>query len=86
MCGLAGIFHPDARAGIDAAMLRRMTTSLAHRGPDGDGFCTEPGIGHLPHRPAVIDPAAIDPAGTPDGGFVVERFVAATGGTGAARP
>jgi asparagine synthetase B (glutamine-hydrolysing) len=38
MCGLAGIFHPNGPGAIDAALLARMTTALAHRGPDGDGF------------------------------------------------
>ena len=55
MCGLAGIFHQEARAEVDAALLRRMTTALAHRGPDGDGFHTEPGLGLGHRRLAVID-------------------------------
>ncbi len=54
MCGLAGIFQPDA-APVDAALLRRMTTALAHRGPDGDGFHVEPGIGLGHRRLAIID-------------------------------
>ena len=55
MCGLAGIFHHDARGEVDAALLRRMTTALAHRGPDGDGFHTEPGVGLGHRRLAIID-------------------------------
>lgn len=57
MCGIAGIFHPTGEAAIDMALLRRMTTALAHRGPDGDGFHSEPhmGLGH--RRLAIIDPA-----------------------------
>ena len=58
MCGIAGIFHPNSsQAGpaIDAALLRRMTTALAHRGPDGDGFHVEPGIGLGHRRLAIID-------------------------------
>ena len=53
MCGLAGIFHPQHQ--IDAALLRRMTDALAHRGPDGDGFHIEPGIGLGHRRLAIID-------------------------------
>lgn len=59
MCGIAGIFHPAVgsldRAEVDAAALRRMTAALAHRGPDGDGFHTEPGIGLGHRRLAIID-------------------------------
>ena len=37
MCGIAGIFNRDGRA-VDAALLVRMTRTLVHRGPDGEGF------------------------------------------------
>ena len=72
MCGLAGIFHPDSRAAIDAAVLRRMTTALAHRGPDGDGFHIEPGIGLGHRRLAVIDLAGGgQPMANEDGSVVI---------------
>jgi asparagine synthase (glutamine-hydrolysing) len=72
MCGLAGIFHPDADAAIDAALLRRMTTALAHRGPDGDGFHTEPGLGLGHRRLAVIDLAGgHQPMANEDGSVVI---------------
>lgn len=72
MCGLAGIFHPDARAGIDAGLLRRMTTALAHRGPDGDGFHTEPGIGLGHRRLAIIDLAGgHQPMANEDGSVII---------------
>jgi asparagine synthase (glutamine-hydrolysing) len=72
MCGLAGIFHPDASAAIDAAQLRRMTTALAHRGPDGDGFHVEPGIGLGHRRLAVIDLAGgHQPMANEDGSVVI---------------
>jgi len=54
MCGLAGIFQPEQRP-VDAGLLRRMTAALAHRGPDGDGFHTEPGVGLGHRRLAIID-------------------------------
>jgi asparagine synthase (glutamine-hydrolysing) len=56
MCGLAGIFHQADRRPVDEAVLRRMTTALAHRGPDGDGFHIEPGVGLGHRRLAIIDP------------------------------
>jgi len=55
MCGIAGIFHPNGAAPVDAALLARMTTTLAHRGPDGDGFHVEPHIGLGHRRLAIID-------------------------------
>lgn len=62
MCGLAGIFHLAGRPGeraepVDGGLLRRMTTALAHRGPDGDGFHVEPGVGLGHRRLAIIDVA-----------------------------
>ncbi len=56
MCGLTGIFHQADRRPVDAALLRHMTAALAHRGPDGDGFHIEPGVGFGHRRLAIIDP------------------------------
>ncbi len=56
MCGLAGIFH-HAGAPIDRGLLARMTTAIAHRGPDGDGFHVEPGVGLGHRRLSIIDVA-----------------------------
>lgn len=58
MCGLTGIFDPDRSARIDTALLRRMTDAIAYRGPDGDGFHVERGIGLGHRRLAIIDPAS----------------------------
>ena len=55
MCGITGIFRPDGGP-ADMAVLRRMTASISHRGPDGDGFFAEPGIGFGHRRLAIIDP------------------------------
>ncbi len=73
MCGLAGIFHPNGHGPeIDAPLLRRMTTALAHRGPDGDGFHVEPGIGLGHRRLAVIDVAGgHQPMFNEDGSVVI---------------
>jgi asparagine synthase (glutamine-hydrolysing) len=57
MCGLAGIFHLAGGGAVDAALLARMTAAIAHRGPDGDGFHLEAGIGLGHRRLAIIDPA-----------------------------
>ena len=56
MCGLTGLFHRSGDE-IDEALLHRMTGALRHRGPDGDGFHVEPGIGLGHRRLAIIDVA-----------------------------
>ncbi len=57
MCGLTGIFHPDQTGPIDRAQLVRMTTAIAHRGPDGDGFHIEAGLGLGHRRLSIVDVA-----------------------------
>lgn len=56
MCGLAGIFDLHGPRAIDRPLLERMTAALAHRGPDGDGFHVEQGVGLGHRRLAIIDP------------------------------
>ena len=60
MCGIAGIFHLTTPKPVDPARLTRMCDALAHRGPDGQGTWTAPGVG-LGHRRLSI----IDVAGSP---------------------
>ncbi|MBK7742544.1 MAG: hypothetical protein IPI40_02145 [Betaproteobacteria bacterium] len=52
MCGIAGFLshRPDARAALPA-----MTASLAHRGPDADGFHYDGPVGLGHRRLSVID-------------------------------
>jgi len=54
MCGIAGYLslRPDA---VRESIVRRMTTSLAHRGPDGDGYFVDSfaALGH--RRLSIID-------------------------------
>jgi len=60
MCGIAGIFHPGTPKPVDPARIAAMIAAQAHRGPDGDGIWTAPGVG-LGHRRLSI----IDLAGSP---------------------
>jgi asparagine synthase (glutamine-hydrolysing) len=60
MCGIAGIFHCGTIKPVDPARVERMSNALAHRGPDGSGVWTAPGVG-LGHRRLSI----IDVAGSP---------------------
>jgi asparagine synthase (glutamine-hydrolysing) len=57
MCGIAGFVTVSPGPG-DQKLLERMTTSIAHRGPDGYGYFTDPGV-YLGHRRlSIIDVAA----------------------------
>lgn len=60
MCGIAGIFHTEGLKPVDPDRVRRMCDAIAHRGPDGEGVWTAPGVG-LGHRRLSI----IDLAGSP---------------------
>ena len=60
MCGIAGIFHLSTPKPVDPARVERMCDAIAHRGPDGSGVWTAPGVG-LGHRRLSI----IDLAGSP---------------------
>jgi asparagine synthase (glutamine-hydrolysing) len=68
MCGIAGIFHPSVPKPIDPARIEAMTDALAHRGPDGSGLWTAPGIGLGHRRLSIIDlsDAAAQPMLTED--------------------
>jgi len=68
MCGIAGVFHlqkgqvqsTDARtsAVVDEGLLRRMTDSIQHRGPDESGLFRAPGVGLGHRRLSIIDLAS----------------------------
>ena len=55
MCGIAGIFHLETAKPVDPDRLRKMTDSLSHRGPDGSGIWTAPGVGLGHRRLSIID-------------------------------
>jgi asparagine synthase (glutamine-hydrolysing) len=59
MCGIVGVLNLDA-APVAAGVVTAMTSMLAHRGPDGDGYVVDGpvGLGHC--RLAIID---LSPAG-----------------------
>ena len=67
MCGIAGT------AGFgDAGLLRTMTDTIAHRGPDGEGFYSGDGV-HLGNRRLAIQdvPGGSQPMANEDGSVVV---------------
>jgi asparagine synthase (glutamine-hydrolysing) len=60
MCGIAGVFYPAMAKPVDPVRIAAMTEVQAHRGPDGQGVWTAPGVG-LGHRILAI----IDVGGSP---------------------
>ena len=68
MCGLCGVFHAGGISEDDRRLTARMTTVLAHRGPDDEGRWSDAStaLGH--RRLSVIDiPGGHQPMVTEDG-------------------
>src|SRR6476619_5928235 len=55
MCGIAGIFNYLTNEPVDPDTIRRMATSIAHRGPDDDGFFFDGPLGFGFRRLSIID-------------------------------
>ena len=55
MCGITGAVYTDPRHPVDRALIRRMTTTLTHRGPDADGYLFGDGVGLGHRRLSIID-------------------------------
>src|SRR3546814_4687587 len=55
MCGIAGIYHLETAKPVDPARLRAMLQPMQHRGPDGSGEWTAPGVGLAHLRLSIID-------------------------------
>jgi asparagine synthase (glutamine-hydrolysing) len=72
MCGIAGVLYADRGRPVDPEVLRAMGSSIAHRGPDGEGFLAEPGVGLVHRRLAIIDlTGGAQPLGNEDGSVQV---------------
>jgi asparagine synthase (glutamine-hydrolysing) len=72
MCGITGIFNLNGEP-VSVVTLRNMTNSIAHRGPDGEGFYVESYIGLGHRRLAIIDLSAAghQPMTTKDGRYII---------------
>jgi len=68
MCGVAGIINFDGQE-ASAAILKKMTDAIAHRGPDGEGVFVDGPVGLGHRRLAIIDltEAGAQPMSTEDG-------------------
>ncbi len=72
MCGLAGLFHLETPKPVQPERVRAMADAMAHRGPDGSGVWTAPGVGLGHRRLAVIDVAGSpQPMSTVDGSLTI---------------
>src|SRR5437773_3085024 len=72
MCGIAGILYRDPTRPVDQSILEELGASIAHRGPDGEGFWSEPGVGLVHRRLSIIDLSGGDqPIGNEDGSVQV---------------
>jgi asparagine synthase (glutamine-hydrolysing) len=60
MCGIAGVVWTDRAHPVDREILSRMTSVIAHRGPDADGFHVGAGVGLGHRRLSIIDLATGD--------------------------
>lgn len=54
MCGICGLSHSTNQK-PSRALLEKMNATIAHRGPDSDGFHVDAGIGFAMRRLAIID-------------------------------
>jgi asparagine synthase (glutamine-hydrolysing) len=55
MCGIAGFTQLHSQSADVAGLIRRMTSPLTPRGPDGEGFHVAPGIAFGHRRLSIID-------------------------------
>ncbi len=57
MCGIAGCLNFDASSSVPHSLIQAMADSLAHRGPDGEGYFVEGPVALGHRRLAIIDVA-----------------------------
>src|SRR5580700_1716829 len=72
MCGIAGLLYFN-KVQSDPAVIRRMTNSISHRGPDADGYFSENNMALGHRRLAIIDlsPSANQPFTDNSGRYVM---------------
>lgn len=72
MCGICGVLNFDGSL-VSSALLKKMTDSISHRGPDGEGWYQSKGLGFGHRRLAIVDlsPLGHQPMVTQDGRYAL---------------
>lgn len=72
MCGIVGVCHLNGEP-VPVSLLKRMTDTIAYRGPDGEGHYTDGPVGLGHRRLAVIDlsPSGQQPMANDPGELVI---------------
>src|SRR3989338_3075815 len=71
MCGITGILHKTDRP-VDLSILQKINRTLAHRGPDDEGYFVSGPVGLGQRRLSIIDLASGgQPMQTPDGRYTI---------------
>src|SRR5262245_42293047 len=71
MCGIAGLLSFDGQR-PERALLEAMAQALRHRGPDGEGFHCDGGLGLAHRRLSILDlEGGSQPMTSADGGHVI---------------
>jgi asparagine synthase (glutamine-hydrolysing) len=72
MCGICGVLNFDGKE-VSPVLLKKMTDSIAHRGPDGEGWYRDKGLGFGHRRLAIVDlsPLGHQPMVTTDNRYVL---------------
>jgi asparagine synthase (glutamine-hydrolysing) len=55
MCGITGFIHLDDSKNCDPFIIKRMSYTLSHRGPDGEGFFVQNNLSLGHRRLSIID-------------------------------
>lgn len=72
MCGIVGVFNLNGEP-FALNYLKQMAETIAHRGPDGDGYFVDNQIGLAHKRLAILDvsPKGAQPMTSKDGNWVI---------------
>ena len=72
MCGIVGVFNLNGEP-FALNYLKQMAETIAHRGPDGDGYFIDNQIGLAHKRLAILDisPKGAQPMTSKDGNWVI---------------
>jgi len=72
MCGITGVFNLDGKPFLQSNLVK-MANSIAHRGPDDEGFYLKDNIALAHKRLSIIDtsPRGVQPMTSKDGKWVI---------------